>query len=126
MKFDYEAYEAKVNELVEKDLDEAYEYQSREMNKFLEEYRKEADSKAKKDICEIIESVIAWSENGSVNLWFETKGEAQAVYDEILSEHSPVAPMLSEDCDLYKDGEEWVVSLMFYGDYVPGWDGFEE
>lgn len=126
MKFDYEAYEAKVNELVEKDLDEAYEYQSREMNKFLEEYRKEADSKAKKDICEIIESVIAWSENGSVNLWFETKGEAQAVYDEILSEYSPVAPMLSEDCDLYKDGEEWVVSLMFYGDYVPGWDGFEE
>lgn len=126
MKFDYEAYEAKVNELVEKDLDEAYEYQSREMNKFLEEYRKEADSKAKKDICEIIESVIAWSENGSVNLWFETKGEAQAVYDEILSEYSPVAPMLSEDCDLYKEGEGWVVSLMFYGDYVPGWDGFEE
>lgn len=126
MKFDYEAYEAKVNELAEKDLDETYEYQSREMNKFLEEYRKEADSKAKKDICEIIESIIAWSESGSVVRWYDSKAEAQAVYDEILSEYSPVAPMLTEDYDLYKDGEKWVVSLMFYGDYVPGWEGFEE
>ena len=126
MTFDYEAYEAKVNELAKKDLDETYEYQSKEMNKFLEEYRKEADSEAKKDICEILRDLIGFSESGSVLRWYDSKAEAQAVYDEIFSEYSPVAPMLSEDCELYKDGEEWVVSLMFYGDYVPGWDGFKE
>lgn len=126
MTFDYEAYEAKVNELSKKDLDETYEYQSREMNKFLEEYRKEADSKAKKDICKILRDLIGFSENGSVFRWYDSKAEAQAVYDEILSKYCPVSPMLSDDCDLYKDGEEWVISLMFYGDYVPDWDGFKE
>lgn len=126
MKFDYKTYEENVNRLSKKNLDETYKYQITEMSKFLEKYKDEIDSKAKEDIYKILNDMVYFSTNGNVNWYYDSKAEAQAVYDEILSEYSPVAPMLSEDCDLYKDGEEWVVSLMFYGDYVPGWDGFEE
>lgn len=126
MTFDYKTYEENVNRLSKKDLDETYKYQITEMSKFLEKYKDEIDSKAKEDIYEILNDMVYFSINGNVNWYYDSKAEAQAVYDTLFEVGSPIAPMLADDCSMYKDGDEWVIDLIFYGAYVPNWDGFEE
>lgn len=126
MTFDYKTYEENVNRLSKKDLDKAYKYQITEMSKFLEEYKDEIDSKAKEDIYKILNCIVYFSTNENVNWYYDSKAEAQAVYDTLFEVGSPIAPMLADGCDMYKDGDKWVIDLIFYGAYVPGWDGFKE
>lgn len=126
MKFDYKTYEENVNRLSKKNLDETHKYQITEMSKFLEKYKDEIDSKAKEDIYKILNDMVYFSTNENVNWYYDSKAEAQAVYDTLFEVGSPIAPMLTDGCDMYKDGDKWVIDLIFYGAYVPSWEGFEE
>ena len=92
---------------------------------FYEEYREKADSKAKRDICDMLDFLIKFSTVGSVTHSYMTKAEAQAVLDEALSKDSMIAPMLTDNCEIYQDEDGWVLDLQFYLDFVPYAIGFE-
>lgn len=112
-------------ELLETILNEMGKYQCKQMTMFYEEYREKADSKAKRDICDMLDFLIRFSTVGIVTHSYMTKAEAQAVLDEALSKSSMIAPMLTDNCEIYQDEDGWVLDLQFYLDFVPYAIGFE-
>ncbi len=135
--FDFETYDAKVDEYAEKlrdyncvgdEWDEIYkelsEYQAKVMGEYLEQYKANADTKAKKIIAELLEYAIKNSESGSSIVGELTEEEANEV-DEIIEDE--IGDFMLDHPEIYNDEDaEWSIDAMFGGNYVPYWDGWCE
>ena len=135
--FDFETYNAKVNEYAEKlrdyncvgnEWDEIYkelsEYQAKVMGEYLEQYKANADTKAKKIIAELLEYAIKDSESGSSIVSGFTEEEVNEV-DEIIEDE--IGDFMLDHPEIYdNEDDKWSIDAMFGGNYVPYWDGWCE
>lgn len=110
----------------DEEWDELYEFQFTYMRGVLEEYRKTVgNNEAKRVCCSILDYIINQSESGSVNMAVETEEFANEVREMALEDFAEY--MLDAPEVYFEEAfDEWMVSCMFGGYFVPCWDGFRE
>lgn len=110
----------------DEEWDELYEFQFTYMRGVLEEYRKTVgNNEAKRVCCSILDYIINQSESGSVNMAVETEEFANEVREMALEDFAEY--MLDAPEVYFEEAfDEWMVSCMFGGYFVPCWDGFRK
>lgn len=137
--FDFETYDAKVEEYANKLRDvncvgdewdaiyeELSEYQAKVMGEYLEQYKANADTRAKEIIAELLEYAVRHSDTGSSVVCDLTQEEADEVDDIIWEE---IGDFMLDYPEIYEDthyGTGWNIDAMFGGNYVPYWDGWDD
>lgn len=99
------------------------QFQMKYMKNILAEYREKIKTKAQEYIYDLFENAVLHSETGQSAISCESEELANEVYDTIFEE---IGEYLLDDCQMYEEKGEWVVDVIFGGNYIPYWDGFME
>ncbi len=106
----------------DEDWEALYTAQDQFMQAFCDELSENADTKAKRCICEAVQYAITNSLSGNAIVYTDEKTAAEV--EDIIWDM--IGDMLL-DVQIYKDNAgDWAVDVMFGGHYVPGWDGWSE
>ena len=124
-----EEYDAKMQEKVdairdiEKEKNELYEFQMNYMKTVLREYKKKITSKAQKYIYELFAYAVINSTSGSAILCVDDKEMADEI-DRIIWQE--IGDYLLDSPQIYETDGKWAIDCVFAGNYIPGWDGWDE
>lgn len=127
-----EEYNTKVNEIGERlrtewddDLyDELNDFQYNYMQEVLDEYKKSKKWTPARQCCyELLYHAVWHSESGSSIQYVNSKKLADEVDDIIWDE---LGDYMLDSPEIYKVKDQWAISCMFGGNYVPCWDGWRD
>lgn len=97
-------------------------FQTKYMDNVLKKYQETIDCSAREYIYELLSHAINISETGSSVIDVKTKEIAEEIDDIIWEEMGDYLL----DCEIYEEGDHWVIDCLFSGNYVPYWDGWNE
>lgn len=102
--------------------DQLTEYQNQFLNELLSEIRKQCAEEPGDVLLALLDAITYirdYSWTGNVNVFVRSQNHAQRVRERMFD---IAGEALLDEAEVFKDGDNWCISFMFGGYWVPGWD----